>query len=75
MLRSGQIATDIGLVMFGAMRRLMREQQAEFDPRKAFAAARLAAKQLLCLQRFEAFDCAGHAARLRPLPLEAMLPR
>ncbi|MBT9504304.1 MAG: fructose-bisphosphate aldolase class II [Burkholderiaceae bacterium] len=73
-VRKVNIDTDIRLVMFGAMRRLMSEQPAEFDPRKAFAAARLAAREL-CVQRFEAFGCAGQAPRIRPLPLEAMLPR
>ncbi|MEJ6002242.1 class II fructose-bisphosphate aldolase [Paucibacter soli] len=73
-VRKINIDTDIRLAMFGAMRQLMSQQPAEFDPRKAFAAARAAARGL-CELRFEAFGCAGQAQRLRPLPLEAMLPR
>jgi len=73
-VRKINIDTDIRLAMFGAMRQLMSQQPAEFDPRKAFAAARAAARGL-CELRFEAFGCAGQAPRIRPLPLEAMLPR
>jgi fructose-bisphosphate aldolase class II len=73
-VRKINIDTDIRLAMFGAMRRLMSEQPAEFDPRKAFAAARAAARGL-CELRFQAFGCAGQAARIKPLALEAMLPR
>jgi len=73
-VRKINIDTDIRLAMFGAMRQLMSQQPAEFDPRKAFAAARAAARGL-CELRFEAFGCAGQAQRLRPLSLDAMLPR
>ncbi len=77
-IRSGvrkiNIDTDIRLAMTGAMRQLMAEQPAEFDPRKALAAARLAAKGI-CVARFEAFGCAGMASRLKPMPLSAMVKR
>lgn len=73
-VRKVNIDTDIRLAMFGAMRQLLATQTSEFDPRKAFAAATHAA-QGLCRARFEAFGCAGHASRLKPLPLEAMVKR
>ena len=73
-VRKVNIDTDIRLAMFGAMRQLMATQPAEFDPRKALAAATKAA-QGLCQARFEAFGCAGQASRIRPLPLEALVPR
>ena len=73
-VRKVNIDTDIRLAMFGAMRQLLATQASEFDPRKAFAAATQAA-QGLCRARFEAFGCAGHASRLKPLPLEAMVKR
>ena len=60
--------------MTGAMRQLMAKQPAEFDPRKALAAARKAA-QAICQARFEAFGCAGHASRIKPVALEAMAAR
>ena len=73
-VRKVNIDTDIRLAMTGAMRKLLVEQPSEFDPRKALAAARKAARGI-CEQRFEAFGCAGMASRIAPLPLEAMLPR
>lgn len=67
-VRKVNIDTDIRLVMTGAMRRSFAQQPAEFDPRKALAAATKAA-QALCQQRFEAFGCAGMAGRIRGNPV------
>jgi fructose-bisphosphate aldolase class II len=47
---------------------------AEFDPRKFFKEALLAARAL-CRERFEQFGCAGRAARIRPEPLETLARR
>ena len=49
------------------------EQPSEFDPRKAYAEPRKAARGIV-KARFEAFSCAGQAARLKPVALEAMVP-
>ena len=73
-VRKVNIDTDIRLAMTGAMRKVFAEQPAEFDPRKALAAATKAARGI-CEQRFEAFGCAGMAARIRPVPLEKMAAR
>jgi fructose-bisphosphate aldolase class II len=73
-VRKINIDTDIRLAMTGAMRKSMAERPAEFDPR-AFLKAATAAAEGLCKARFEAFGCAGHASRIRPLPLEAMAQR
>ena len=73
-VRKVNIDTDIRLAMTGAMRKVFAEQPAEFDPRKALAAATKAARGI-CEQRFEAFGCAGMAARIRPVPLERMAAR
>ncbi|MBA4340693.1 MAG: fructose-bisphosphate aldolase class II [Methylibium sp.] len=73
-VRKINIDTDIRLAMFGAMRQLMAEQPGEFDPRKAFAAARQAAKGIV-KARFEAFGCAGQGMRIKPVALEAMVQR
>ncbi|MEX8493716.1 class II fructose-bisphosphate aldolase [Sphaerotilus sp.] len=67
-VRKVNIDTDIRLVMTGAMRRSFAQQPAEFDPRKALAAATRAA-QALCQQRFEAFGCAGMAGRILANPV------
>jgi fructose-bisphosphate aldolase class II len=73
-VRKVNIDTDIRLAMTGAVRQVFAEQRSEFDPRKALIAARDAA-QAMCKARFEAFGCAGRAARIKPLPLEAMVRR
>ena len=73
-VRKINIDTDIRLAMTGAMRQLFAEKPAEFDPRKALAAARRAARGI-CEARFEAFGCTGQAQRIQPLPLAAMVRR
>src|SRR5574342_328300 len=73
-VRKVNIDTDIRLAMTGAMRRAMAKDPAEFDPRKFFKEAMLAAKDL-CRARMEAFGCAGQAARIKPVVLEKMAAR
>jgi fructose-bisphosphate aldolase class II len=73
-VRKVNIDTDIRLAMTGAMRQLFAEQPSEFDPRKALAAAKKAARGI-CEQRFQAFGCAGMASRIKPVPLEQMVKR
>jgi len=70
-VRKVNIDTDLRLAMSGAMRRLAVQNKSEFDPRKFFKAARDAAQEI-CRARFEAFGTAGHASRIRPLPLDAL---
>jgi len=77
-IRSGvrkiNIDTDIRLAMTGAMRRVFAQQPSEFDPRKALAAAKTAARGIV-KARFEAFGCAGMGSRIRPVGMEAMSAR
>jgi fructose-bisphosphate aldolase class II len=73
-VRKVNIDTDIRLAMTGAMRQVFATERSEFDPRKALAAARKAARGI-CKARFEAFGCAGHASRIRPVALEQMVAR
>ena len=77
-IRSGvrkiNIDTDIRLAMTGAMRQSFAKDPAEFDPRKAFIAARKAARGV-CKLRFEAFGCAGQADRIKVLSMEVMVGR
>ena len=73
-VRKVNIDTDIRLAMTGAMRRSFARDPSEFDPRKALIAAKNAARDL-CAARFESFGCAGHADRIDPLPLDAMVKR
>ena len=73
-VRKINIDTDIRLAMTGAMRQAFAKDPSEFDPRKAITAARTAARGV-CKARFEAFGCAGQAAKIHPVPLEAMAAR
>jgi fructose-bisphosphate aldolase class II len=73
-VRKINIDTDIRLAMTGAIRKHMAEKPAEFDPRKFLADAQVAARGI-CKLRYEAFGCAGQAARIKPLSLEKMAER
>jgi fructose-bisphosphate aldolase class II len=73
-VRKINIDTDIRLAMTGAMRRAMAQDPSEFDPRKFFKQAMLAARAL-CKERFLQFGCAGHAGRILPVPLEKLAQR
>ena len=73
-VRKVNIDTDIRLAMTAAMRRRMAKKPEEFDPRKILADAVKAARDI-CKARFEAFGCAGYAAKIKPIPLEDMVER
>ena len=73
-VRKINIDTDIRLAMTGAMRRTMAKSPSEFDPRKFFKDATVAAKDI-CTQRFNAFGCAGRASQIKIIPLERMAQR
>jgi len=73
-VRKINIDTDIRLAMTGAMREIFAKQPSEFDPRKALAAAKKAARGVV-KARFEAFGCAGMASKIKPIALEAMAAR
>jgi fructose-bisphosphate aldolase, class II len=68
-VRKVNIDTDIRLAMTGAMRRAMARDRGEFDPRKFFKEATLAARDV-CVERFVAFGCEGMASRIRPRSLD-----
>ncbi|WP_439685898.1 class II fructose-bisphosphate aldolase [Cupriavidus oxalaticus] len=70
-VRKVNIDTDIRLAMTGAIRKSLSEDRSEFDPRKALQAAKKGAKGVVKL-RFEAFGCAGQAARIKPVGMERM---
>jgi fructose-bisphosphate aldolase class II len=69
-VRKVNIDTDIRLAMTGAMRRAMTKNPSEFDPRKFFKDATVAARDV-CIDRFNAFGCADMASRIAPRPLDA----
>ena len=67
-IRSGvrkiNVDTDNRLAMTGAIRKVLTEDRAEFDPRAYLKPARSAMKQV-CIDRMVAFGQAGNAEKLR----------
>jgi fructose-bisphosphate aldolase, class II len=73
-VRKINIDTDIRLAMTGAVRKYLYEHPSEFDPRSYNKVAREAAK-FVCKARYEAFGSAGHASRIKPIPLDKIAQR
>ncbi len=73
-VRKVNIDTDIRLAMTAAMRRTMKKNSGEFDPRK-FLQAAIDETEKVCIERFEAFGCSGQAPDIRPINLEVMAQR
>lgn len=70
-VRKVNIDTDLRLASTGAIRQFLAENPAEFDPRKYFTAS-LEAMRAICAARYEAFNCAGQASKIKPINLGAM---
>lgn len=73
-VRKINIDTDIRMAMTGSMRKVLVENQANFDLRAILKPGRARTVDL-CVERFERFGCAGMAAKLKPSPLNAMADR
>lgn len=73
-VRKVNIDTDLRLASTGAIRRFMHENKSEFDPRKYLSVATTAMKDI-CLKRYQAFETAGQASKIRALSLESMFKR
>jgi fructose-bisphosphate aldolase class II len=73
-VRKVNIDTDIRLAMTGAIRRFLAENPGKFDPREYLKPAREAAKKI-CLARYEQFGTAGHASKIKAIPLSDMAAR
>jgi len=73
-VRKVNIDTDIRLAMTGAIRRFLAENPSKFDPREYLKPAREAAKKV-CLARYEQFGTAGHASKIKAIPLSDMAAR
>ncbi len=71
-VRKVNIDTDLRMASTGAIRRHLAENPSNFDPRKYYAAAKDAMKEI-CKARFEAFGSAGHADKIKPKRLEEMI--
>jgi len=53
-----------------AIRRALVKDRSEFDPRKFLKDATTAARDV-CVERFEAFGCAGMASKIKPVAVGA----
>ncbi len=73
-VRKINIDTDNRMALTGQIRKVFAENKAEFDPRKYLKPA-MEAMTKLCIQRFEAFGAAGHAAKIKPIALSDMAKR
>jgi len=73
-VRKVNIDTDLRMASTGAVRKHLHDNPSNFDPRK-FLKAATAAMKGICKARYEAFGCAGHASRIKPMSMEAMVDR
>ena len=75
-VRKINIDTDLRMASTGAIRRFVSqpENASELDARKTYKAAR-DAMQALCQSRYEAFGSAGHASKIKAVPLSQMIKR
>jgi len=75
-VRKVNIDTDLRMASTGAIRRYLAqpENASELDARKTYKAAR-DAMQALCQARYEAFGSAGHASKIKAIPLSEMVKR
>ena len=73
-VRKVNIDTDLRLASTGAIRRFLAENPAEFDPRKYLKESLIAMRDI-CIARYEAFGCAGHASKIKPLSMAEMQER
>jgi fructose-bisphosphate aldolase class II len=70
-VRKVNIDTDCRLAMAGAVRKVLMEDKAEFDPRK-FLKPAMKAMQVLCKERYEQFGTAGNASKIKVVPVSEM---
>jgi fructose-bisphosphate aldolase class II len=70
-VRKVNIDTDCRLAMAGEFRRIAQSDRSQFDPRK-FLTPALKAMQDLCRDRFEQFETAGNASKIKPISLADM---
>jgi len=73
-VRKVNIDTDLRMASTGAIRKHLQENPKNFDPRK-FLKASTAGMKEICKARYEAFGCAGHASKIKPMSLEVMFER
>jgi len=73
-VRKVNIDTDNRMAITGQYRKVAMEKKAEFDPRN-FNKPAIAAMTEVCVERFERFGTAGHASKIKVVPLSKMAAR
>jgi fructose-bisphosphate aldolase class II len=75
-VRKVNIDTDLRMASTGSIRRYLTQEEnaSDFDPRKFYKVA-LEAMSTICQARYEAFGSAGHANKIKVLPLGQMVGR
>jgi len=75
-VRKVNIDTDLRMASTGSIRRYLSQEEnaANFDPRKFYKVA-LEAMKVICQARYEAFGSAGHASKIKAIPLGQMVGR
>jgi fructose-bisphosphate aldolase class II len=73
-VRKVNIDTDLRMASTAAVRQVLHEKPAEFDPRKYLKPA-MEAMQKVCAERFEAFGTAGNAEKIKPIAMAEMAKR
>ena len=73
-VRKVNIDTDNRMAITGAIRKVLSENKTEFDPR-AYLKPAIAAMEAICVDRFERFNCAGQASKIKAIPLADMAAR
>ncbi len=68
------IDTDLRMASTGSIRKNFCDNPSNFDPRK-FLKESTKAMSEICKARYEAFGCAGNAAKITPLSLDVMQQR
>ncbi|UCC56684.1 MAG: fructose-bisphosphate aldolase class II [Gammaproteobacteria bacterium] len=68
------IDTDLRMASTGAIRKHLKENPSNFDPRKYLKAATIGMKEI-CKARYEAFGTAGNASKIKVMNLEEMTER
>ncbi|MEE9455452.1 MAG: class II fructose-bisphosphate aldolase [Paracoccaceae bacterium] len=73
-VRKVNIDTDNRMALTGTFRKVAKDNPGEFDPRK-FMIPAMAEMEKLVVDRFERFGAAGHAAKIKVIPMDDMAKR
>ncbi|MEE9272113.1 MAG: class II fructose-bisphosphate aldolase [Robiginitomaculum sp.] len=73
-VRKVNIDTDCRLAISGQFRKVAQENALEFDPRKFLTPSTQAMKEL-CIDRYERFNTAGKASKIKTIPIAEMAKR